>query len=459
VTVEASACRCVPVEEYRAVGCAVEPEEHSWRTKAPAGAIILGLKEIEGDFPLTHRHICFFHCFKQQDGWRETLQVRAARAVGGTRGLRERLAPTPAPQHPAIAHRCIALRLLVLRSRQARLLPLAQRFPRSTGLPAPLLRAPHSLQPAVSRVRSCFARGKVIRSAPTHPPASFPLSQRFARGKGLLWDLEFLERANGGGGFRRVAAFGVPAGQMGMAVAVRAWCHQQLGGRMPPAAPWPSLDACVAELRQLLSRVPGGAKPSALVIGALGRCGSGACAVAAACGLTEVARWDMEETQGGGGGPFPALLQHDIVVNCVLRAPGAGAQPPFLTQALLDEADRTGGRRLSVLSDVSCDYTGPRHPFPFYRRGTSFEQPTLRVVEAADGLGEGGARRRPALDVIAIDNLPTLIASEASADYSAQLAEELLHLPTASSHPVWTRAQAVFDRNMQEALQQPEARL
>ena len=49
-------------------------ESGSWRT-APADAYIIGLKELpeNDDSPLTHTHIMFAHCFKNQDGWKDVL--------------------------------------------------------------------------------------------------------------------------------------------------------------------------------------------------------------------------------------------------------------------------------------------------------------------------------------------------------------------------------------------------
>jgi saccharopine dehydrogenase (NAD+, L-lysine-forming) len=75
VIVEASETRCVPTEDYQAVGCKIVPS-NSWRTDAPPNAIITGLKEIDVDdntAPLTHRHITFGHAYKNQTGWREFL--------------------------------------------------------------------------------------------------------------------------------------------------------------------------------------------------------------------------------------------------------------------------------------------------------------------------------------------------------------------------------------------------
>ncbi|ORZ33783.1 Saccharopine dehydrogenase [Catenaria anguillulae PL171] len=75
ITVESDPQRIFPDSEFAAVGCTLAPS-HSWRTQAPAEAIILGLKELtpEDTFPLTHNHIHFAHCFKHQAGWYKTLK-------------------------------------------------------------------------------------------------------------------------------------------------------------------------------------------------------------------------------------------------------------------------------------------------------------------------------------------------------------------------------------------------
>ncbi len=65
VTVEESDQRALPLEGYRAAGCAIAPQG-SWR-QAPAEAIVFGLKELPEDgAPLIHRHIMFGHAYKGQ---------------------------------------------------------------------------------------------------------------------------------------------------------------------------------------------------------------------------------------------------------------------------------------------------------------------------------------------------------------------------------------------------------
>jgi saccharopine dehydrogenase (NAD+, L-lysine-forming) len=72
VTVEESRQRAIPIAGYRDSGCAIAPEG-SW-PKAPADALVFGLKELpEDDTPLIHRHIMFGHAFKGQPAGRRLL--------------------------------------------------------------------------------------------------------------------------------------------------------------------------------------------------------------------------------------------------------------------------------------------------------------------------------------------------------------------------------------------------
>src|SRR6056297_3836487 len=130
------------------------------------------------------------------------------------------------------------------------------------------------------------------------------LLARFAKGGGTLYDLEYLVDADG----RRVAAFGYWAGYAGAAVSTLAWAAQKSGGICGPVSAYPDKDAMLKDLGGQLDAT-GLPRPSAIVIGALGRVGTGAADLCTAMGVTPT-RWDMEETAKGG--PFPEILQHDI---------------------------------------------------------------------------------------------------------------------------------------------------
>ena len=81
VTVERSSVRAIAIDGYVAAGCEIA-DENLW-PKAPADAIIFGLKELPDDgTPLTHRHIMFGHAFKGQPAGQ--ILLRRFKAGGGT---------------------------------------------------------------------------------------------------------------------------------------------------------------------------------------------------------------------------------------------------------------------------------------------------------------------------------------------------------------------------------------
>ena len=246
-------------------------------------------------------------------------------------------------------------------------------------------------------------------------PDGQQLLRRFKAGGGTLYDLEYLVDEDG----RRVAAFGYWAGYAGAAVSLTAWIAQAAGGIAGSVSTYASAEAMRDSLRGALA----GNRPSVLVIGALGRVGTGAGDLCDALGLP-VTRWDMTETAHGG--PFPEVMEHDIFLNCILARPGT---PVFVPVEAKEAA-----RRLSVIGDIACDPTSDFSPIKVYDRATSWEAPALRVHET------------PPLDVMAIDNLPSLLPLESSQDYAGQLLPHLTTLKDMRSG-IWARAKAEFDRH------------
>jgi len=249
-------------------------------------------------------------------------------------------------------------------------------------------------------------------------PSGQDLLRRFKAGGGTLYDLEYLVDETG----RRVAAFGYWAGFAGAAVSLKAWAAQQQGKTCQPVGVYPHQNALISDLTDDLSAA-GFTRPSALIIGALGRVGRGAAALCEIMGVP-VTKWDMAETAHGG--PFPEILQHEIFLNCILATPGV---PVFVPSAA-----KTAERKLSVIGDIACDPTSDFSPVKVYDRTTDWGAPTLRAHDA------------PPLDVMAIDNLPAMLPVESSEDYAAQLLPSLLTL-TELETGVWARAKAEFDRH------------
>ena len=246
-------------------------------------------------------------------------------------------------------------------------------------------------------------------------PAGQSLLRRFAAGDGTLYDLEYLVDDAG----RRVAAFGYWAGYAGAAISLKCWAAQQRGGLAGPVAKYVHKAALLADLTADLGSND---RPRALIIGALGRVGTGAADLCAALGVA-VTQWDIAETATGG--PFPQVLQHQIFLNCILARPGC---PVFVPASA-----KTDARALRVIGDIACDPTSDFSPVKVYDRVTDWDAPALRV------------HAMPPLDVMAIDNLPSLLPVESSMDYAAQLLPSLATLG-AIDIGVWGRAKAEFIR-------------
>ena len=191
---------------------------------------------------------------------------------------------------------------------------------------------------------------------------------------------------------------------------------------------------------------------TALVIGALGRCGRGAidCLVKSGVQLDDVARWDLQETSAKSG-PYQEIVDSDLFINCIYLSKKI---PPFVDAALLQQAG--SNRRLGTIVDVSCDTTNPHNPIPIYSVNTTFERPTVGVP-GVDGL-----------EVISIDHLPTLLPRESSEAFSHDLLPSLLQLPYIQNDEhaldalqkehaegqgaVWARAEKLFQHHMADAV-------
>ncbi|KAH3675943.1 hypothetical protein WICMUC_002239 [Wickerhamomyces mucosus] len=255
---------------------------------------------------------------------------------------------------------------------------------------------------------------------------------RYARGNGTLYDLEFLENDQG----RRVAAFGFYAGFAGAALGLKDWAFKQThpdSEDLPGVSPYNSESALVEDVKKDIASAfkKGAKKPTVLIIGALGRCGSGAVDLLVKAGIPEknIKKWDIKETSRGG--PFKEIADADIFINCIyLSKPIA----PFINYDLLNKDDR----KLRSVVDVSADTTNPHNPIPIYSIATVFPKPTVKV----------NTTKGPKLSVVSIDHLPSLLPREASEFFSKDLLPSLLQLPNRKTANVWTKAEKLYKRHV-----------
>lgn len=253
------------------------------------------------------------------------------------------------------------------------------------------------------------------------------LLERFNKGNGLLYDLEFLTNEHGD----RITSFSHWAGIAGCAIALLIWLQKK--GNSEAKFQIPEFYSNEYEVVELLrQQLNSHNSPTCLIIGARGHCAHGVIEFLEKIGLTPTLLYKKDTVDRK---EFPEIFQHDILFNCVyLTKPLA----PFITKEKL-----TTNKKLSIVVDISCDPNGPNNPLPIYDKITTFKKPTLRVCEEPHSV-----------DIIAIDHLPSFFPRESSIHFSNQfqpyLKQLLIH---GQSSPAWDNAEKIFHKSVNNILE------
>lgn len=248
----------------------------------------------------------------------------------------------------------------------------------------------------------------------------------YADGGGDLFDLEFLQDDHG----RRIAAFGYWAGFVGAALAMLGYAHyRRLNLPFPAVRPFPTRDKLIQEVKDALN----GQSARVMIMGALGRCGTGAADLLHQLGGDiEISPWDIVEFNAVEK-PISAIVEHDVFINCVyLREP---------IKPMIDPALAARNKRLIIISDVSCDPNNPSNPIALYDATTSLDAPFRPAA------GHAGVP----IHIQAIDHLPTLLPRESSEEFAAALLPHLQEFLTSPMlPPVWRNARSHFESAKKE---------
>nr|MDT0251850.1 saccharopine dehydrogenase [Endozoicomonas sp.] len=253
---------------------------------------------------------------------------------------------------------------------------------------------------------------------------------RFNAGQGCIFDLEFLTDSNN----HRIAAFGYWAGFVGAGLALLGQAHYQKQTlvEFPEIKPFVDKDDFIREIkRQLGSDI---ANTRVMVMGALGRCGTGASDLLAAVGIRKPTLWDMAEYDAAEK-PVLSILDHDVFINCVYLT---GDIPPMIDQQRLSQ-----NNKLRIISDVSCDPNSANNPLPVYDTITCMTRPFVQA---------SGSDEYPVF-VQAIDHLPSLLPKESSEAFAGALLPYLVELCREDELPaIWEKALGCFEKARDEVL-------
>ena len=212
---------------------------------------------------------------------------------------------------------------------------------------------------------------------------SIAILNAFQTTQSKIYDFEYITDEN----HQRLLAFGEYSGFVGAVLGLLFYEHSFL----PKLSPWASYEEMISSVnveKLLDSKIA--------VIGPNGRCGTGVCKILNHFSIpfTPI----LKETDKS------RLTEFDIIYNCILL--DSASKEAWLTCS-------TEFSKRVLLVDVSCDPTKPNNPFPIYSEATSWTHPVYNDPN------------KP-LDVIAIDNMPSLLPRESSDYFSSLLTKMFL---------------------------------
>jgi saccharopine dehydrogenase (NAD+, L-lysine-forming) len=212
------------------------------------------------------------------------------------------------------------------------------------------------------------------------------LLQYFKKSNSYLYDLEYFVNEQN----KRLIAFGYYAGFIGAGLGLLQYLKKTNGNKLSNLKYWNSSQEIIDNINNY--KIPD--KISICIIGSTGRCGKGAQALFNTLGINFIELSSQD--------PKTNLESYDIVVNCICLSKPVGIWYDYTTPFYKN----------TVIADISCDYTSLNNPIKLYNNRTTWEEPIFSYNKL--------------VDIIAIDNLPSLLPSESSAEFSSILTDLLL---------------------------------
>jgi saccharopine dehydrogenase (NAD+, L-lysine-forming) len=215
----------------------------------------------------------------------------------------------------------------------------------------------------------------------------------FLKSNSILYDLEYFLNQAG----KRIIAFGFFAGFVGVGLGILQYLKKLKNQKISKLKYWTSSKEIINEINE----TNGNSLDFNLkvcIIGSDGRCGQGAQFLLNILNCPYVTLGPSDEKNN--------LEKFDIVVNCIC-----------LTKQIGTWFDsNTKFSNPLVIVDISCDYNNSFNPIKIYNNKTTWEVPIFSYNEL--------------VDIIAIDNLPSLLPLESSSEFSTKLVELILQSST-----------------------------
>lgn len=226
---------------------------------------------------------------------------------------------------------------------------------------------------------------------------------KFKQSKSVLYDIEYLVDDNN----KRLISFSLHAGKSGCILGLLQYqMRKQYKQPLRNLQPWTSEKNALEKLTYDFTNT------SICIIGSNGRCGQGVRSI--------LDQYNIKYVCYNSKDKISELVDFDIIFNCIHLQKNI---PPFLSK-------HSPIYKYTLVIDISCDYNSPYNPLPIYDNKTTWKKP----VYSSNGI----------LDVIAIDNLPSLLPYDSSLYFSSILRNLLID----DTGEIWDRARTHFNTHI-----------
>ncbi len=227
--------------------------------------------------------------------------------------------------------------------------------------------------------------------------------ERFKASNSILYDFEyFLNSFN-----KRIIGFGIYAGYVGAVLGLKHFYNQSLSR----LSEWSSYDLMINDVK-----INKYIHPLIGIIGHKGNCGAGVIEILQSLNLNyEIIDKNLENK-----GNY--MKKFDILYNSISLDNSS-------TELWFDKS--TIFTKKLLIIDISCDYTKPNNPIKIYDEATTFENPVYKYNDY--------------VDVIAINNLPSLLPKDSSTYFSKNLLNLLLEYDKSNT---WINNMKIYYENI-----------
>jgi saccharopine dehydrogenase (NAD+, L-lysine-forming) len=230
--------------------------------------------------------------------------------------------------------------------------------------------------------------------------------QKFKNEKGLIYDLEYLVDNNN----KRLVAFGFWAGFVGTAISLLQYYYKSIKKELNNLFPYNDYKILIEELQKLYKYFK---NLNIGIIGINGRCGKGSQFLLDKLLINYVGYLKEDKLEN--------LINHNIIINCIKL------ETDF-NKIFISNKNLINFNKLSIISDISCDVFAINNPINLNYCLTTFEKPIYKFNEN--------------IDIICIDNLPSLLPIDSSIEFSNKLTELILMIN--NDNIIWNNLEILY---------------